>query len=172
MKRVLVQHRMPVVDVAALLTDLALPLVLLVRHPVENVATRSHLLRRPAERALVILVGVFLVGCLGSLVDERVEADEEAHVHHQQHNHPNHYDHYHLDNSSVPVFILAFTAWTELLLSTLDLVTHTWQDHRFTVAFVRLYVGRFHERASISSSCVVEHSGRARADTFTAIIFI
>lgn len=44
-----------------------------------------------------ILIGVFLVGCLGSLVDERVEADEEAHVHHQQHNHPNHYDHYHLE---------------------------------------------------------------------------
>ena len=97
----LIQHAMPVVYVAALLENLSLPLVLLMRHSTNDVGTLD------AHRDSVGSVGCdwLFVRVLPvrprretgtALVQKRVQEQQEQHVHHQKAHDPHHEDDHNL----------------------------------------------------------------------------
>lgn len=89
-----VQHGVPIVDVASLLSHLSLPLVLLVSDSVEH---SGALLLRGRHLVAFVLVHVLLVALARAAADQRLEAHQEQHVHHQQRHRPQNDDHDHLD---------------------------------------------------------------------------
>ena len=132
----LVEHRVPVVDVPALLLDLLLPLALLVAEPVYHrlgpsvgpqlgvALGRSGLRSGLAAGALVIGSALVVVLAVvdgagrwktqpGALVEDGVEARQESHVDDQDGNHPDDQDNNHLDDGEAAGLPLARAARTK-----------------------------------------------------------
>jgi hypothetical protein len=146
----------PIVDVASLLSHLSLPFVLLVSHSVQHAGS---LLLRGRHLVAFVLVDVLLVALTRAAADQRFEAHQEQHVHHQQRHSPQNYNNNHLEigyiikrvldwlilfvyfnRCGVAAFVFAFASGAELLLFAFDEVAYFGQHHRVAVALVGRHI--------------------------------
>lgn len=161
-----VEHGVFVINVVPLLLNLALPLVLLVAHPPQHIGPHMHALGHARSTAhggaVFVLISVFLVGRLcPPLVEQWVQAQQEAHVHHQQGDDPDHQDDHHLDGGAVATLIFALAPGTKLLLMASDHVSHPRQHHAVTVTATWWHRLSVHQAVACRpiACCPIYHRG-------------
>lgn len=116
---------MLVVYVPSLLLHLSLPFVLLLAHLVEDTAARATGTLLHCQRSLQahFFVDMFLVSSSGRgfvLVQKRVQAHQEQHVHGEQRYDPDDKNHEHTDGGGVAAFVAAFASRAEFALAAFD----------------------------------------------------